>query len=316
MIDLASVETFLRDSQQHLCTVFAHEESCLFKPDHWTKSQTDALQGNGCSCILEQGRFLEKAGVNFSHVTGERLPPSALVNRPELADLPFEVLGLSVVVHPKNPYVPTSHMNVRLFVVNPKSEHATWWFGGGYDLTPYYPFEVDIYDWHAQTKALCDRHQSGLYPRFKSWCDEYFYLPHRKETRGVGGLFYDQVNTQSYGWSFDECYAFMKDTLQTYAKAYGDILERRKHLEYTADEREFQLYRRGRYVEFNLLHDRGTIFGLQSGGRVESILMSLPSTVHWRYDYQPEPNTKEAKLAAFLTPRDWLKESMDQSVSD
>jgi coproporphyrinogen III oxidase len=246
---------------------------------------------------------IEKGGVNFSDVYGERLPPSATVNRPELAGGSFRAMGVSLVIHPRNPYVPTSHANVRLFVAYKEGQQPVWWFGGGYDLTPCYPFEQDCRDWHEVAHRACAPFGDDVYPRYKKWCDEYFYLPHREETRGIGGLFFDDVNQ----WDFDTCFAFIQAVGDSYLGAYRPIMARRKAIEYGARERDFQSYRRGRYVEFNLVYDRGTIFGLQSGGRTESILMSLPPVAGWKYDWQPAPGSPEAELyKGYLQPRQWV----------
>jgi len=250
----------------------------------------------------------EQAGVNFSHVFGDRLPPSATAARPELAGRDFQAMGISLVIHPRNPYVPTSHANVRFFIANKTAveedqEDPVWWFGGGFDLTPYYPEMEDIVSWHEAAKDACEPFGEDVYPRYKKWCDEYFYLKHRNETRGVGGLFFDDLND----WGFERSFEFMRTIGDSYLPAYLPIVQRRKNTVYGDRERAFQLYRRGRYVEFNLVYDRGTLFGLQSGGRTESILMSLPPVVHWRYNWQPETGSAEAALTDYLTPRDWLQ---------
>jgi coproporphyrinogen III oxidase len=245
----------------------------------------------------------EQAGVNFSHVLGDNLPPSATAQRPELAGRRFEALGVSLVVHPHNPYVPTCHCNVRFFIASKAGAEPVWWFGGGFDLTPYYGFEDDAVHWHKTAKAACDPFGKDYYARFKKWCDEYFYIKHRNEPRGVGGLFFDDLNEND----FHHCFGFMQSVGDHLLPAYLPIVQRRKDTPYGKRERDFQCYRRGRYVEFNLVYDRGTLFGLQSGGRTESILMSLPPQVSWRYDWQPEPGSPEAKLyEIFLKPRDWL----------
>ncbi len=247
--------------------------------------------------------MFEKGGVNFSHVQGGRLPASATAQRPELAGRSFEALGVSLVLHPRNPYVPTSHCNVRFFVSETPGHDPVWWFGGGYDLTPYYGFEEDAEHWHRVARRACEPFGPEVYPRYKRWCDEYFYLKHRGEPRGIGGLFFDDLAEGG----FDRCFAFLRAVSESYPEAYLPIVTRRKDTPYGAREREFQLYRRGRYVEFNLLYDRGTLFGLQSGGRTESILMSLPPLVAWRYQWEPEPGTPEARLYTdFLRPRDWV----------
>lgn len=274
------------------------EDGAKFERDEWQRDGS----GGGKTCVLEAGRVIEKGGVNFSEVAGEALPPSATAARPQLAGLPFRVMGVSLVIHPRNPHVPTSHMNVRFFSAGEAS--PIWWFGGGFDLTPYYPVEEDVIHWHTQAKAACDPFGEDLYAKFKAQCDRYFYLPHRNETRGVGGLFFDDYNC---GDDFGKAFAFMQSVGDHFIPAYVPIIERRMDEPYGEAEREFQLYRRGRYVEFNLVHDRGTLFGLQSGGRTESILMSLPPHAHWRYNWQPEPGSRETHLyERYLKPQDWL----------
>ena len=260
------------------------------------------LTGGGRSRVLEGGAVIEKGGVNFSHVRGKTLPASATAHRPELAGRSFQALGVSLVIHPNNPYVPTSHANVRLFIAEKEGEQPVWWFGGGFDLTPFYPFEEDVVHWHRLSKQACDPFGAEVYPKYKKWCDDYFYLKHRNETRGVGGLFYDDLNQ----WDFETCFAFMRSVGDHYIQAYRPIVAKRKTLSFGERERDFQLYRRGRYAEFNLVFDRGTLFGLQTGGRTESILMSMPPLASWKYNYQPQPGTEEAKLYNFLHPRDWL----------
>jgi coproporphyrinogen III oxidase len=261
--------------------------------------------GGGETRVLRNGAAFEQAGINFSHVLGQKLPASATAHRPELAGARFEATGVSLVIHPRNPYVPTSHANVRFFAAIRDDEPAAWWFGGGYDLTPYYPFDEDVLHWHRQAKAACDAFGPDVYARYKDWCDRYFFLKHRNETRGVGGLFFDDLNE----WGFERSFEFVRGIGDSYVPAYLPIVERRKDTPYGERERNFQLYRRGRYVEFNLVYDRGTLFGLQSGGRTESILMSLPPIVRWEYDYTPEPGSAEERLCKdFLRPRDWLRE--------
>ena len=253
--------------------------------------------------VLKNGAVFEQAGVNFSHVKGAAMPAAATAHRPELAGAAFEAMGVSLVVHPANPHVPTSHANVRLFVAYPPDAAPVWWFGGGFDLTPFYPADEDIVHWHQTAHDICAPFGAEVYAEFKQWCDDYFYLKHRGETRGVGGLFYDDLNR----WDFDTCFAFMRAVGQGYLDGYLPIVAQRKHTAYGQAERDFQLYRRGRYVEFNLVWDRGTLFGLQSGGRTESILMSMPPQVRFEYAYQPEPGSAEARLADYLTPRNWLE---------
>jgi coproporphyrinogen III oxidase len=251
---------------------------------------------------MKEGAVFEQGGVNFSHVQGKEMPASATAHRPELAGRRFEAMGVSLVMHPKNPYIPTSHANVRFFIAEKDGEAPIWWFGGGFDLTPFYPFEEDAQYWHNTAKEVCAPFGSEVYPEHKAWCDKYFYLPHRDETRGVGGLFFDDLNH----WEFDKCFDYIKAVGEGYCQAYLPIVERRKATEYGERERQFQLYRRGRYVEFNLVYDRGTLFGLQSGGRTESILMSMPPLARWEYSYQVEPGTHEAELYQdYLKPRDW-----------
>jgi coproporphyrinogen III oxidase len=240
--------------------------------------------------------------VNFSHVFGNQLPPSATASRPELAGRGFQAMGVSLVIHPNNPYIPTSHANVRFFVAEKEGEAPIWWFGGGYDLTPYYGFEEDCRHWHETAKAACEPYGAETYPRLKQWCDEYFFIKHRNEPRGIGGLFFDDYSEPD----FDTSFSFLRSVGDSYLKAYSPIVERREGTPFGERERDFQLYRRGRYVEFNLVYDRGTLFGLQSGGRTESILMSLPPLVKWRYNWQPEPGSDESRLyEEFLRPRKW-----------
>jgi len=294
------VKQYLLGLQDSICSgLEAEDGSARFKEDLWDRE----AGGGGRTRVMEQGAVFEQAGVNFSHVFGNRLPPSATAARPELEGRDFQAMGLSLVIHPRNPYIPTSHANVRFFIANkPGGEDPIWWFGGGYDLTPYYPNMEDITLWHQTAKDTCDPFGEDVYPRYKKWCDEYFYLKHRNETRGVGGLFFDDLNEGG----FDRCFDFMQAIGSSYLKAYRPIVERRKHTPFGERERAFQLYRRGRYVEFNLVYDRGTLFGLQSGGRTESILMSLPPIVSWRYNYRPEAGSAEAELYNDPEPRDWL----------
>lgn len=272
-----------------------------FTEDRWARDEG----GGGRSRVLREGAVFEQAGINFSHVFGAGLPRSATASRPELEGCGFQALGVSLVVHPRNPYVPTSHFNVRFFRAEKPGEQPIWWFGGGFDLTPYYGFEEDAKHWHRTAAGLCEPFGDEVYPRFKAWCDRYFFLQHRNEARGIGGLFFDDLNE----WGFERSFGFTMSVGEHYLRAYGPIVRRRKDMPYAARERDFQLYRRGRYVEFNLIYDRGTLFGLQSGGRTESILMSLPPLVRWQYGYTPETDTPEAALyEQFLTPRDWLCE--------
>ena len=268
--------------------------------DEWQRKEG----GGGKTCAFDQGSFLEKGGINFSDVTGENLPPTALNNRPELTGASFRAMGISIVFHPHNPHVPTSHANVRFFNAKTQNEKNIWWFGGGFDLTPYYPILEDVIFWHQQAKELCDTFEDGLYSEFKKNCDEYFYLSHRDETRGVGGIFFDDLILNDFSTSLDFC----KKVMQTFTKSYFNIFMKRKELSFGENEKKFQNYRRGRYVEFNLVHDRGTHFGLQSGGRTESILMSMPPTANWIYDWVPQDGSKEEELYKnFLQPRNWLE---------
>jgi len=298
--DLNAVRAYLLGLQDSICAALENEDGKQkFQEDAWTRAEG----GGGRSRVLSEGAVFEKAGVGFSHVSGANLPASATASRPELAGKPFQALGVSLVIHPLNPYVPTSHANVRFFVAG-EGESAVWWFGGGFDLTPYYGFEEDAAHWHRTAKAACDPHSPALFPKFKKWCDDYFFLKHRNEARGVGGLFFDDFNEGG----FDRSFAFMRSVGDAFLPAYLPVVQKRKTTAYSSRERDFQLYRRGRYVEFNLVWDRGTHFGLQSGGRTESILMSLPPLAAWRYDWKPEPGTPEARLyEIFLKPRDWAQ---------
>jgi len=299
-INVDAVKSYLLSMQEHICATLASEDGKLgFREDSWQRPGG----GGGRSRVLEEGGVFEKAGVNFSHVHGEGLPASATAHRPELAGRSFTALGVSLVIHPRNPYVPTSHANVRFFIAEKPGAAPVWWFGGGFDLTPYYGFEEDCVHWHTTAKQACEPFGAEVYPRFKQWCDDYFQIKHRNEPRGIGGLFFDDLNH----WGFDKSFAFLRSVGDHYIRAYQPIVARRKHLEYGEVEREFQLYRRGRYVEFNLVYDRGTLFGLQTGGRTESILMSLPSIVKWRYNWHPEPGSKEAELyEKYLKPKAWV----------
>lgn len=293
-----AVLAVLHELQNRICNELAAQDGAVvFEADHW-----QSRLGHGVSRVLKQGAVFEQAGVNFSHVKGQSLPATASARRPELAGAPFEAMGVSLVIHPRNPYLPTSHANVRFFAAYPENGEAVWWFGGGFDLTPFYPFDDDIVHWHQTAKNLCDRFSDGLYAEYKAWCDDYFHLKHRNEARGVGGLFFDDLNR----WDFDTCLNFIRAVGEGYLEAYVPIVAKRKHTPYGERERQFQLYRRGRYVEFNLVWDRGTHFGLQSGGRTESILMSMPPLVRFEYDYQPETGSPEARLAQYLQPHDWL----------
>jgi len=298
--DIEVVKTYLLQLQQNICNVLTKEDSGkTFAVDEWQREQG----GGGKSCVLADGDVFESAGINFSHVFGGKLPASATAHRPELAGRSFQAMGVSLVIHPKNPYIPTSHANVRFFIAEKDGEDPVWWFGGGFDLTPYYGFEEDVKHWHQVSKDACDPFGEAVFPKYKKWCDEYFYLKHRDEPRGIGGLFFDDLNE----WGFEKSFAFMQSVGDHYIKAYQPIVQKRKAIEYGERERDFQLYRRGRYVEFNLVYDRGTLFGLQSGGRTESILMSMPPNVRWRYNWQPEAGSAEAELyEKYLKPRDWV----------
>ncbi len=300
--DLEQVKHYLMDLQDRICAALEGEEpQARFAEDAW---RYDGGVGGGRTRVLAGGAVIEQGGVNFSHVIGHNLPPSATTHRPELAGRGFQAVGVSLVIHPRNPYVPTSHANVRFFIAEKENAEPVWWFGGGMDLTPYYPYEEDVVAWHEASRAACAPFGEEVYPRYKKWCDEYFFLKHRGETRGVGGLFFDDLNE----WGFERCFAFLRSVGDGYLQAYPPIVRRRKGMAYGERETEFQRYRRGRYVEFNLVYDRGTLFGLQSGGRTESILMSLPPVAHWRYNWRPEEGSAEDDLYKnYLKPREWLK---------
>jgi coproporphyrinogen III oxidase len=339
-VDAQAVRAYLTGLQQTIVSTFEHLDGLPFRADAWQKPADATLGGGGLTRIVEDGNLLERGGVGFSHVTGRALPPSASAHRPELAGRSFEAMGVSLVFHPRNPHVPTVHMNVRFFVAHPVSTDSAqrsvhhpsppgegpggvgkpdevaarsadhqagadapaWWFGGGMDLTPYYATEEDARHFHAVCKRALAPFGDDKHPRFKKWCDEYFFLKHRNEPRGIGGVFFDDFSELG----FDRSFAMMRAVGDAFLDAYVPIVERRRHTPYGEREREFQAIRRGRYVEFNLVHDRGTLFGLQSGGRTESILMSLPPVVRWKYDWQPEPGSPEARLTTdFLRPRDW-----------
>ncbi|MCL1140721.1 oxygen-dependent coproporphyrinogen oxidase [Shewanella pneumatophori] len=298
--DPAVVKAFLLDLQNRICNgLEALDGAATFAEDSWKREEG----GGGQSRVLTGGAVFEQAGVNFSHVTGASMPASATAHRPELAGRSFEAMGVSLVIHPNNPHIPTTHANVRFFIANKEGADPVWWFGGGFDLTPYYPYLEDVVEWHQSAKSLCEPFGDEAYPKYKQWCDEYFWLPHRNETRGVGGLFFDDLNKHG----FEQSFAFMQAVGNGFLTAYAPIVERRKDTAYGERERQFQLYRRGRYVEFNLVYDRGTLFGLQTGGRTESILMSMPPLVRWEYAYTPEAGCPESLLYSdFLKPRDWL----------
>ncbi len=299
-IPIERVEAYLYALQDRLTTALTAEDGGSgFREDSWERPEG----GGGRSRVLEDGAVFEKAGINFSSVRGESLPAAATAQRPQLADRPYRAMGVSLVIHPHSPMVPTSHANVRFFTTETDDETPVWWFGGGFDLTPYYPFLEDCRHWHATARAACTPFGEAVYPRFKAWCDRYFYLKHRDEPRGIGGLFFDDLND----WDFETSFAFLRAVGDAFLPAYQPIVQARRAHPYGERERAFQLYRRGRYVEFNLVYDRGTLFGLQSGGRTESILMSLPPLVRWRYDWHPEPDSWEDRLyREFLTARDWL----------
>ncbi|MDW7748392.1 oxygen-dependent coproporphyrinogen oxidase [Halomonas sp.] len=303
---LDDVKTYLLDLQERLCSALADEDGGRFREDAWDRPEG----GGGRSRVIEHGRLFEKGGVNFSHVFGERLPPSATAARPELVGRSFHAVGVSWVLHPENPHVPTSHGNVRFFIAEKAGEAPVWWFGGGFDLTPYYPVHEDVVHWHRVARDACAPFGEEVYSRYKAWCDDYFYLKHRDETRGVGGLFFDDLNEGG----FAQCFAFQRAVGDAFLEAYLPIVRRRRDTPFGERERDFQLYRRGRYVEFNLVWDRGTLFGLQSGGRTESILMSMPPLARWEYDWHPEPGSpEEALYRDYLRPRDWLGEAQEEN---
>lgn len=299
---IAEVKSFLLSLQDSICAQLAQADGgAVFNEDRWTREEG----GGGRSRVLTQGSVFEQAGVNFSHVSGATLPASATAHRPELAGRSFQAMGVSLVIHPHSPYIPTSHANVRFFIAEKPDEEPVWWFGGGFDLTPFYGFEEDAVHWHRTAERLCAPFGDEVYPKYKKWCDDYFFIKHRNEARGIGGLFFDDLNAPG----FDSSFAFTRAVGEGFLDAYLPIVEKRKTLSWGDNERQFQLYRRGRYVEFNLVWDRGTLFGLQTGGRTESILMSMPPLVRWEYNYQPAEGSPEAALYRdFLPVRDWLKE--------
>ena len=299
MIDKQAVKDYLLNLQDHICNGLQVEDGqASFQEDSWIREEG----GGGRSRVITEGEVFEKGGVNFSHVHGTQLPPSATAARPELAGRSFEAMGVSLVMHPENPYIPTSHANVRFFIAEKPGEEPVWWFGGGYDLTPYYGNREDCQHWHQTAKAACDPFGEEIYPHFKQWCDDYFFLKHRNEPRGIGGLFFDDYNEPG----FEQSFGLMRSVGDSYLEAYLPIIQHNKARPWGEREREFQLYRRGRYVEFNLVYDRGTLFGLQTGGRTESILMSLPPLVRWEYDWQPEPGSAEAELYdLYLKSQPW-----------
>ena len=297
--NIANVIEYFKNLQDTICAGLAEADGEKdFFEDNWQREQG----GGGRTRVLTNGAIFEQAGVNFSHVFGDKMPASATAHRPELEGRTFQACGVSLVIHPKNPYIPTTHANVRFFIAEKAGEDPVWWFGGGFDLTPFYPFDDDIIHWHQTAKNLCEPFGDDVYKDYKTWCDRYFYLKHRDETRGVGGLFFDDLNH----WGFEKSFAFTQAVGDHFLQAYLPIVANRKAMEYGERERDFQLYRRGRYVEFNLVYDRGTLFGLQTGGRTESILMSMPPLARWQYNYQAEHNSLEEKLNSYLIPQDWL----------
>ncbi len=294
------VATYLKRLQDEICDALSMIDGSNFVEDAWQHTNGS---GGGRTRVLANGEVIEKGGVNFSHVFGDKLPPAATNKRPELAGKKFEAMGVSLVIHPRNPYAPTSHMNVRFFLAGAETDEPVWWFGGGFDMTPYYGFSDDAKHWHQTAHQACAPFDDERYHQYKKWCDDYFYLPHRQEQRGIGGLFFDDLNDMG----FEQSFAFMQSVGDHYLKAYQPILQRRKDTPYTQAQRDWQLVRRGRYVEFNLVFDRGTLFGLQSGGRTESILMSMPPLVTWQYQAAPAEGTPEAQLLKdFIVARDWL----------
>ena len=300
-VNINTVIDFLQSLQNNICDALEKADgSGKFIEDSWLRKEG----GGGRTRVLTNGSVIEQGGVNFSEVSGDKLPPSATAHRPELAGRTWKACGVSLVIHPKNPHIPTSHANVRFFIAEKEGEEPVWWFGGGFDLTPFYPIDEDIKHWHQVASDLCEPFGDNVYNDYKKWCDEYFYLKHRDETRGVGGLFFDDLNK----WEFNTCLAYIAEVGQGFIDAYVPIVNKRKATPFTEQQRQFQLYRRGRYVEFNLVFDRGTLFGLQSGGRTESILMSMPPLARWEYNYQPEAGSDEAKLDEYLVPRDWLSQ--------
>ena len=297
---IEQVKKYLIDLQQTICSeIELLDGGTVFEQDHWSR---DDQRGNGISCIISNGNVFEKGGVNFSIIRGDKMPISASALRPELEGRQYTALGVSLVLHPDNPYIPTAHANVRFFVAEEQGKDPIWWFGGGFDLTPYYGFDEDAVHWHETAKKACIPFGKDVYPKYKKWCDDYFCLTHRNEQRGIGGLFFDDLNGD-----FEECFDYMKSVGSHFTEAYIPIAKKRINTTFSEKEKDFQLYRRGRYVEFNLIYDRGTLFGLQSGGRTESILMSLPPKAQWSYQYKIEVGSEEEKLTSyFLKPRDWI----------
>ena len=302
MLSTENVKTYLLNLQESICESLSAIDGKPFIRDSWQRAEG----GGGVSRVLEGGAVIEKGGVNFSEVFGNKLPGSATAHRPQLAGAPWQAMGVSLVIHPRNPYAPTSHMNVRFFIARPEQGAQIWWFGGGFDLTPYYGFDEDCRHWHQTAQTALAPFGEDVHARYKQWCDDYFFLKHRNEHRGVGGVFFDDLNEGS----FDRCFTLTQAVGNAYLPAYTPILQKRQAMPYGERERDFQLYRRGRYVEFNLVWDRGTLFGLQSGGRTEAILMSLPPEVRFRYDWAPEPGSPEAQLySRYLKPQDWLSKN-------
>ena len=303
-ISFSAVCDYLQKLQKEICAELeSHDSEANFEFDHWEKDKSAGLNGFGITSVIKNGAVFEKGGVNFSCVEGKQLPPSASAQRSGIAGKPFKAAGVSLVMHPQNPLLPTVHANVRFFMAGDEADNPTWWFGGGYDLTPYYPFDEDCVHWHTIAKQACDPFGAEVYPKYKKWCDEYFYLKHRDEQRGVGGLFFDDLNQEG----FDKSFEFMQAIGNSFTAAYSPIVEKRKDLPYTQAQRDFQLQRRGRYVEFNLVFDRGTHFGLQSGGRTESILMSMPPLASWDYcPTYPVDSAEERLTSYYLKPRDWV----------
>uniref|UniRef100_UPI0036D9471E oxygen-dependent coproporphyrinogen oxidase n=1 Tax=Photorhabdus sp. RM322S TaxID=3342825 RepID=UPI0036D9471E len=299
-LNVNKIKSFFLSLQNDICRQLEQADSKgKFIEQCWQRAEG----GGGRSRIMKEGAIFEQAGANFSHVSGTMLPSSATAHRPELAGRNYQAMGVSLVIHPLNPYIPTSHANVRFFIAEKEGEAPVWWFGGGFDLTPYYGFEEDAIHWHTTARNICQPYGENLYQKYKKWCDEYFYIKHRNEARGIGGLFYDDLNTPD----FEHCFHFTQDIGKGFISAYLPIVEKRKNILWSERERQFQLYRRGRYVEFNLVWDRGTLFGLQSGGRTESILMSMPPLARWEYDYHPEPGSAEAALYTdFLPVKNWI----------
>lgn len=297
---IEQVKKYLIDLQQTICSeIELLDGGSVFEQDYWSR---DDQRGNGVTCIISNGNVFEKGGVNFSIIRGDKMPKSATALRPELEGRQYTALGVSLVLHPDNPFIPTAHANVRFFVAEEQGKDPIWWFGGGFDLTPYYGFDEDSVHWHETAKKACIPFGEDVYPKYKKWCDDYFYLTHRNEQRGIGGLFFDDLNGD-----FEKCFDFMKSVGSHFTEAYIPIAKKRMNTTFSEKEKDFQLYRRGRYVEFNLIYDRGTLFGLQSGGRTESILMSLPPKTQWSYQYKIEPGSEEEKLTSyFLKPRDWV----------